>query len=244
MQPRTTCTKAPEAQLVTAAAACIVSLANKAVATHGSCSIALSGGNSPRKLYRHLSRLAMPAEDVMPWQQTELYWGDERCVPPEALESNYRMAKEELIDRIAIPESNIHPMPHVTGNVMQAAEQYSKELQNAFRDRMRKQLPVFDIIILGLGPDGHTASLFPGDPGALNEKSSWVTAATAPEAMPPRHRLTLTLPVINNADAIIFYVPGQEKTLLAEEIMHGRKPRVPAGMVAPSKGTLHWFIGS
>lgn len=244
MQPRTTCTKAPEAELVTAAAVCIASLANKAVARHGSCSIALSGGNSPRKLYRHLAQKGISAMTDMPWQQTELFWGDERCVPPEARESNYRMAKEELIDRIAIPKSNIHPMPHVTRNVMQAAEQYSKELRKAFMGRMRMGLPVFDIIILGLGPDGHTASLFPGDPKALNEKSRWVTVATAPKAMPPNHRLTLTLPVINNADTIVFYVPGQEKTTLAEEIMHGQNPSLPAGMVAPSKGTLYWFIGS
>jgi len=244
MQPHIACTKATEAQLVTAAASCITSLASKAVETHGSCTLALSGGSSPRKLYNHLARKAVPASTGMPWQQTQLFWGDERCVPSGAPESNYRMAQKELFDRIVIPESNIHPMPHVTSNYAQAAERYGEELAAAFENRMRNDLLLFDIIILGLGPDGHTASLFPGDAMALSEKSAWVTEATAPEAMSPRHRLTLTLPVINNANAIVFYVPGKAKKVLAEEIMHGKRPLLPAGMVTPAEGTLHWFISS
>ena len=175
-----------------------------------------------------------------------LFWGDERCVPENDADSNYRMAFESLIVQTGIPENNIFPMPHVTENHDNAARSYERKLKSLFetqRHGIRDSFPVFDIIILGMGADGHTASLFPGNRQALRESVRWVVPIFAAEGSPPGWRLSLTLQVINNARSVLFHVMGKSKEKTVLDIIAGRRPDLPAAMVRPTHGELLWFYG-
>ena len=215
----------------------------------GFSSLVLAGGNSPRILYGLLSggTPRNPASTIhLPWQSVMLFWGDERCVSKNHADSNYRMAYESLIAAAGIPVQNIFPMPHVTGNYDAAAQSYEKKLKSFFEKQkqgLRNSFPVFDVIILGMGSDGHTSSLFPGDKVALEESKRWVLPVHAPQGSPPGYRLTLTLPVINNANSVIFFVTGKQKEKMVLDITSGRRPNLPAAMVKPEHGELIWFYG-
>src|SRR2546430_4372299 len=176
-----------------------VLLANEAAAKAGRFTAALSGGSTPRTLY---SLLAMPDyKESIPWSQVHLFWGDERCVPPDHQDSNYRMAREALLSKITIPTDNVHRMagekePQV------AAVEYEEQLRKLFQPPPGA-LPHFDLILLGLGEDGHTVSLFPGSE-ALDEQERLVIAPYIEKLQ--THRITLSLPVINEAAVILFLV--------------------------------------
>lgn len=250
------------------AAARIAASVFKAVETSGFCSLVLSGGNSPRELYRLLGRgiplsafreqgLSFPKNAItnwdnspsviLPWESVMLFWGDERCVPSTHPDSNFMMAHESLLADSAIPKRNLFPMPHVIDHYDAAAQLYEKDLKRFFEKRkqaIRNSFPVFDVIILGMGSDGHTASLFPGDRAALGESARWVIAVHAPQGSPPGYRLSVTLPVINNANCVIFFVTGENKETMVRAITSGQRPDLPAGMVKPEHGELIWFYGT
>lgn len=267
-KPQKTCSKhltGTRKEILFQAAACIADSVFRAVEDHGFCSLVLSGGSSPKRLYRMLAEgvpvstlqeqgLGFPEETavirhdipvvMLPWKSVMLFWGDERCVPEDHPDSNFGMARQSLMTGINIPERNIFPMPHVTENYDEAALCYERELKHFFnghRQSLRKSFPVFDLILLGMGPDGHTASLFPGDRNTLEESNRWVIPVHAPQGSPPGYRLSLTLPVINNAESVMFFVTGQEKEEMVLDITSNRRPDLPAGMIRPEKGRLAWF---
>ncbi|WP_294347771.1 6-phosphogluconolactonase [Prosthecochloris sp.] len=255
-----------EKSIVSEAAASIANRIFKSVDGKGFCSLVLSGGNSPRKLYRRLAEgippsimqemgFSFPGHAVtktpdttrvqLPWHSIMLFWGDERCVPENHPDSNYRMVRETLIAKVAIPEKNIFPMPHVSDNYDTAAMRYEQELKSFFdkhSKNSRNTFPVFDIVILGMGPDGHTASLFPGDSDALEESNRWVIPVYAPQGSPPGYRLSLTLPSINNARTVFFFVMGENKKNMVNDINEGLRPNLPAGMINPKGGKPVWFF--
>lgn len=219
------------------AAAQFVAHAQNAMSRSGRFAVALSGGSTPKALY---SLLASPEyRDRVDWSRVHFFWGDERCVPPDHPESNYRMVRETLLSKINPPPENIHRM---LGEMepRRAAAAYEAELQKFF-GQADGELPRFDLIFLGLGEDGHTASLFPGS-AALQETARWV--ATAYVERLRAHRLTLTLPVINAAAQVSFLVAGESKSAIVKAILEkdSLPTRYPAGRVSPVSGKLTWFV--
>ena len=219
------------------AAAQFIASANAAIVRSGRFTVALSGGSTPKALY---SLLASPAYIVrIDWSRTHLFWGDERCVPPDHPESNFRMVREALLTKINLPTQTIHRM---IGEIEadHAAMAYEAALQRFF-GLTEGELPRFDLIFLGLGEDGHTASLFPGS-AALDEGKHLV-ATTYVEKL-KAHRLTLTLPVINAAAQVTFLVAGQSKSAVVKEILGSDSHlcSYPATKVNPTDGWLTWLI--
>jgi 6-phosphogluconolactonase len=224
-------------ELAQHAAAEFVRLAQLSVQEKGRFAIALSGGSTPRALY---SLLATPEYDgQIFWPQIHLFWGDERCVPPDHAESNYRMTREALLAKIQIPPENIHRMAGEKEPRMAAAE-YEEELKDFFC-LAPGAFPRFDLILLGLGEDGHTASLFPGS-GALQEAKHLVTANYV--AKFNAHRLTLTFPVLNRGAVVLFLVAGASKAPVVKEILgdDGQAAQFPAAQVQPVGGRLIWLL--
>jgi len=211
-------------------------VAQDAVEQRGRCAIALAGGHTPAALYA----LWAKEEQLGPrteWNRMHLFWGDERLVPHEDPLSNYRMARETLIERVPIPTANVHPMPTDLPQAEKCAEAYGTELRKFFG----AEPPAFDVQLLGLGPDGHTASLFAGSP-ALEETTRWVMAVEAP-AKPPR-RLTLTPVVLNRGRNTFFLVAGAEKWQIVAALRNeaaSRPSAYPAGSIQPA-GRVVWFL--
>ncbi|MCC7418515.1 MAG: 6-phosphogluconolactonase [Acidobacteria bacterium] len=205
-----------------------------AVRATGRCALVLSGGSTPRALY---GALASRLRDQIPWAHVHLFWGDERYVPACDALSNYRMAKEALLDHVPCPAANIHPIPTDAPTPDAAARDYEATLRRYFAGREA----VFDLVLLGLGVEGHTASLFPGSP-ALAETTRWVLAVTAP-AEPPE-RLTLTLPMLNRAASVYFLVAGTQKARALGRVLSGTAdPRAcPAAGVRPPQGSVIWWV--
>ena len=238
-----------EDDIAVAAAEALAYRIRQAVTNRGCCTLVLAGGNSPRKLYQRLAGTSPPGNTAtvsLPWASTMLFWGDERCVANNDTASNYRMAVESLISQTDIPENNIYPMPQVTSGHDDAAWSYEKKLRSFFETQehgIRNSFPVFDIVILGMGSDGHTASLFPGHRQVLQEPVRWVLPVFAEEGSPPGWRLSLTLQVINNARSVLFYVVGKSKEQTVLDIDSCRRPDLPAAMVKPEHGELLWFYG-
>ena len=230
-----------EAQLAQTAAGMFAQLASQAISARGSFSVALSGGTTPRRLYE---TLAMPKSlNAVEWSKVHLFWGDERCVPPTDPDSNYRMVKESLLDHLPLPAENIYRM---RGELepQEAARQYQSLLHGHFFPDQEPDAslpPRFDLILLGLGTDGHTASLFP-ETAALQENSRWV-AANYVEKL-ESWRLTLTLPVLNAARVVIFLVSGAAKADVLEKIGQIDQPGevLPARLVQPQDGKLLWLV--
>jgi 6-phosphogluconolactonase len=212
-------------------------LAQVAITTHGRFSVALSGGNTPRLLHETLARL--PYRDTINWNNVHIFWGDERFVPSDDPDSNFLMAQETLLSRIPIPRSNVYPLKTVGVTAEDAADRYSQTLDAFFNSRT----PRFDLILLGLGPDGHTASLFPGDP-EVTSPSNKLVAVTRVAPKPPAVRLTLTLKVINQAANIIFLVTGIDKSAIVQKVLQkaSETVRLPAQCVQPTNGTLLWLF--
>ena len=212
----------------------VAAVARAAAVDRGTFSLVLSGGSTPRSLYR---LLGSTHRDQIPWDRTEIFWGDERYVPPEDPRSNYRMTHETLLVHVRISGQQIHPMPTASENPEEAATEYEAIL----RRRFPTERPRFDLVLLGLASDGHIASLFPGSP-ALDEQQRWVAAVRAP-ADPPR-RLTLTLPAINGAAHIFFLVAGKAKAGALHRAVVGPCDlrTCPAVGVQPPAGSVIWWV--
>jgi len=207
-----------------------------AIKQRGRFSIALSGGHTPAKLYA-LWAFAENFGVHTPWERVHLFWGDERYVPPDDPLSNYRMARETLIEHVPIPPGNVHAVPTTLPTGDQVAEAYETELRAFFGS----EPPAFDLQLLGLGTEGHTASIFPDSP-ALEEKRRWVMPVEAP-AKPP-HRVTLTPAVLNQGRHTFFIVAGRDKREILKALRNEPSPEsspYPAARVQPSGGTL-WLL--
>jgi 6-phosphogluconolactonase len=205
-----------------------------AVAANGPFRVSLSGGSTPKALYGLLA--SDEFRHRFPWKLVSWYWGDERFVPYDNPDSNYRMAREAMLAKAPVPPENIHPVP-VDGAPEQAAERYERTLQKAYAaatlDRRRA---LFDLTLLGLGSDGHTASLLPGD-AVLDERQRWVAVVSRGR---PEIRITMTYPVIESSRRVAFLVAGQEKSAILRAIRAGTS-LVPAARLRPT-GDLFWFV--
>ncbi len=225
------------AALAEQAAERFVEAQTKALDESGRFSVALSGGATPRGLYARLA--SEPFRSRVDWGRVRVFWGDERCAPPDHPESNYRLAQELLLSRVPIPTENIYRMRGEAADQDLAAAEYAGELQTAFGLK-RGERPRFDLILLGMGADGHTASLFPHSP-ALREVTRLAVAVYV-EAV-KGYRLTLTLPVLNNAVRVLFLVSGSDKAGWLRSVLTGKpSPDAPASLVRPERGTLQWIV--
>lgn len=212
-----------------AAARLIASMAESALSAQGKFSIALSGGSTPRATYERLAEHDLSGG--IDWTKVDVFFGDERMVPPADGASNYRMAREAILDKVPIPPSNVHRI-HGELPPEAAADGYAVELGTE----------PLDLVLLGMGDDGHVASLFPGTPELLRTDR---TVLTSRAAMPPFERVTIALPVINAARAVVLLVTGESKAARVAEVFQERAsgvPRLPAARVAPRRGELHWFL--
>ena len=209
-------------------------LSRKAVSDHGRFTAALSGGSTPRELYRLLA--VKPYCDQIAWERVHLFWTDERCVPPEHVDSNFRLVHELLLLRVAIPEENVHRIKGERGAEWAAAD-YEQDLKAFFGNG---DWPAFDLIILGVGEDGHTASLFPGFSQVLEPRR--LAAPVFLDAQ-KRDRVTLTLPVLNHAKQVLFLAAGLSKQKIIKSILEDGNPDgVPAGFVHPVMGSSSWYL--
>jgi len=198
-----------------------------ATETGGPVRIALSGGSTPRATYRELAGPLFAQR--FPWSTVHWYWSDERFVPPDHPESNFRMAREAMLSAAPIPPENVHPIPTVGMSANDAAAAYDEELRRVYGSpRLEPGRPLFDVCLLGLGEDGHTASLIPGEP-VLQERSRWVAAVAHGR---PEERITLTYPAINASRHIAFLVNGSGKAAILRKVMAGGST-VPAALLSP-----------
>lgn len=208
--------------------------AESAIAARGRCSVALSGGNTPRGVY---SLLAENKKDALPWDRIYAFFGDERPVPPDHPDSNYRMTRESLLSKVPIPTNNVFRIPAELP-ADKAADRYERELREFFR-LDAGHLPRFDLIMLGIGEDGHTASLFPGSK-ALQEQSKLVVANWVEKFQ--TYRITFTYPVLNHAEEVLFLASGKSKAQILREIFDpAGKKAYPAQAIRPVNGRLLWI---
>lgn len=205
-----------------------------ALKNNGRASVALSGGGTPRRTYEFLAH--PPYRDQVTWEKIHIFWGDERCVPPDDPKSNERMARETLLKHVPIPPEQIHPIRCEQSSV-KAAEQYEKLLRSHFGSCGAR----FDLVFLGLGENGHTASLFPGT-AVLNEQKLW--SADVFVAEQNLHRVTLTAPAINMASKVAFLVSGTPKASVLKEVLEGPSDpqQLPAQLIRPVDGRLIWLV--
>jgi 6-phosphogluconolactonase len=213
-----------------------VQSASQAIASSGRFSIALSGGSTPKSLYE---LLATPEwSKRVDWARVHIFWGDERYVPPDHPDSNYGMTNRALLSKVPVPKQNIHPVPTLLNDPSQTARAYEQELRTFFGN---EGTPQFDFMLLGLGENGHTASLFPHTP-VLHERKLLVASSYVDEVK--AWRITLTLPVINHARLIVFLASGSGKATVLREVLDGpRDPeRLPAQLVSADAGSLRWLV--
>lgn len=225
-------------ELFRSAALRLIAIAGEAVAERGAFHLALAGGSTPKGLYRCLADPGFAAR--IPWERVHIYFGDERCVAPDHPDSNYRMATENLLDRVPIPASQIHRM-EAERDPAEAAASYAGVLAEHLPTNERGQ-PCFDLILLGMGPDGHVASLFPDTP--ILEERNTLAAAVYVEKL-GAWRISLTLPVINNARHVLILVGGEGKAQTLARVLDGPVPAepLPVQRVQPA-GSLDWFLDS
>lgn len=224
-------------ELFEAGAELVAHAAKEAVDERGRFSIALSGGSTPRSLY---NLLATNARTSLPWDKMFFFFGDERHVPPSDKDSNFKMANEAMLSKVPVPQENIFRVPAENPDAAAVAEAYDQTLRKFFA-LDPGQLPLFDLILLGLGPDGHTASLFPGT-AALQEKSKLVVANWVEKFN--THRITFTLPVLNTGRRVAFLVSGTDKAPALQAVLQSDAPgeRYPAKLVHPANGKLIWLV--
>jgi 6-phosphogluconolactonase len=211
-----------------------VQIGNEAVATRGRFVVALSGGSTPRRMYEKLA-----SDDYrgrVDWSRVHFFWGDERAVPPDDPQSNFRMANQALLSRVPVLPQNIYRIPAEKAPGIAAAE-YEKVL----RDFSHNSLPRFDLVLLGLGTNAHTASLFPYT-SVLRERTRWCAAVWVPELN--TSRITLTVPVLNHGANVIFLVAGRDKAASLREVLRGPHDpeRLPAQLIQPDEGKLVWLV--
>jgi 6-phosphogluconolactonase len=226
------------AELSQEAAKRFLSLSRDAAGARGRFAVAISGGSTPRELYALLARPRF--RDDVPWRRVHVFWADERCVPPDHSDSNYRLAADTVLSRVPLPPENVHRMRGEEADPQVAAAEYADTLRDFFAAEEAGALG-FDLILLGMGEDGHTASLFPGST-ALHEKTEPVAAPYVEKLR--AHRLTLTPPVLNSARHVIFLVDGAEKADTLRRVLEGRhQPReLPSQIVRPTSGSLTWLV--
>jgi len=223
------------AALFQAAATEFVALTSDAVRTTGKFTVALSGGSTPKSLY---ALLASGSISNIPWDKTYFFLGDERHVPPDHPESNFRMASEAMLSKVPVPAGNVFRIRAEEKDADAAAQAYEQSLQKFFHLRPG-EFPRFDLILLGLGPDGHTASLFPGTE-ALQERNRLVVANWVEKFH--AYRITLTLPVLNQAACVMFLVSGQDKASMVREVLENSNADLPSQKVRPADGRLLWMM--
>lgn len=226
-------------QLARGAASEIKQIAQAALLENQKLTIVLSGGSTPKMLYALLAE--EPWRSQIPLSQTHFFWGDERHVPPSHSDSNFRMANDTLLSKISLPKENIHRIKGELGDPAAAAHEYEYELRNFF-NLSANQMPRFDLVLLGIGSDGHTASLFPGTSGLRDREhlcvANWIENLST-------WRITLTLPVLNNAANVIFLVSGADKAPIVHSILKGNERELyPAQLIQPVNGNLLWLLDS
>jgi 6-phosphogluconolactonase len=224
-------------ELFEAAAEEVARTANRAAAERGRFTLALAGGSTPKSLY---TLLATNARTSLPWERTFFFWSDERHVPPTDPDSNYRMAQEAMLSKVPVPASNVLRVPAEMPDAAAAAEAYEQTLRRFFA-LQSEQVPRFDLVLLGMGPDGHTASLFP-ETAALREKSRLVVANWVEKLK--TSRITFTLPLLNAANSVAFLVSGTDKAPALKAVLESDNPgeQYPARLVRPTDGKLLWFV--
>jgi len=224
-------------ELAETAAGMIVDLATTAVAQRGRFTVALAGGETPRATYERLAQ--PPLSELMPWARTFVFFGDERGVPADHPDSNYGMARRALLAKVPVPPRQVFPIPGDGRDPEMVATEYARTLGEELKVR-RGEAPRLDLVLLGLGIDGHTASLFPGSP-VLKEVFRTVAAVHAAAAIIPQ-RFTLTFPILNAAACVVFLVSGSVKAKVVKTALAEGAATLPAGMVRPSDGRLVWLL--
>jgi 6-phosphogluconolactonase len=210
-------------------------LREKAMASGGQFAICCSGGSTPRRLYELLAQPRIAT--AFPWSRVHWFWGDERFVPHTHPDSNYGMTRAALLSHVPIPTGNIHPVPTEGLTPEQAANAYEKTLRAYYgAETLDSARPLFDVVLLGIGEDGHTASLFPGHP-ALKEKRCWVVAVLGAKS---ETRITLTYPALDSSHDVVFLAAGDQKKSVVQRAKAGDHA-LPASRIEPI-GALHWFI--
>jgi 6-phosphogluconolactonase len=219
-----------------AAARYVVRVASEAITTHGHFTLALAGGSTPKKLYALLA--SEPYRDQIDWAHTEIFWSDERCVPPDSEDSNYHLAHETLLSKVPLAANQIHRMPADAENHDEASLAYTQEIQRVFGTN---GIPSFDLLQLGMGPEAHTASLFPHQ-ASLHEQTRLIIPVTVPKPPPPR--LTFTPPLLNAASHILFLVTGLDKAAALQEVLEGEynPDEYPSQIIRPTKGEVTWML--
>lgn len=226
-------------ELATEAAELFTWFGQQAMRAGGPFRVALSGGSTPKALYQILAKPEVSGP--LDWTRTEFFFGDERCVPPDDSESNYSLASRGLFQPLKISEDRVFRMEGELPSAESASRKYEDLIRKAFRSPA-PLVPRFDLILLGMGDDGHTASLFPGT-AALEERSRLVVPSTSPKGV--AQRITFTVPLINEAAAVMFLVSGESKAAPARTILEpkqGERERLPAGLIRPQTGRLIWLL--
>lgn len=209
-------------------------MASDSVGQRGRFNLVLSGGSTPRRLFKLLARMDRGS---IPWKQTHVFWADERYVAPDSRESNFAAAAADLLQHVQIPPLQIHRIPTDYHSHEAAAIEYEMRLRSLFRDF---DSPAFDLALLGMGGDGHTASLFPGVSISYDSRR-WAAAVTAPEYRPPIYRITLTLSALNGARVAAFLVTGADKRDTLHDVLGGASPDLPAARIRPRE-ELIWMV--
>jgi 6-phosphogluconolactonase len=222
-------------EVARAAANCFVDIALSSISALGRFSVVLSGGSTPRRTYQLLA--SAEYRNRIAWPKVHIFFGDERCVPPTDAASNYRMADEAMISHLPIPAQNVHRMAG-EGDAAANASLYQSDLQTFFDEA---EWPRFDLVLLGMGDDGHTASLFPGT-RALSEAEAWVVANWVEKLN--AYRITFTPPAINHAANVLFLVTGPGKAKPLHQVLRGERDpqKLPAQLIQPIDGSLLWLV--
>lgn len=238
MSERTVRVLADAGALAEAVALWVADAARVTLLARETFTIALSGGETPRAAYERLG--TRHAGDV-DWSRVKVFFGDERCVPPDDARSNYALARETLLSRVPVPAGQVFRMYEAGDDPAAAAARYEALLRAEFPALSAADPPTFDVALQGVGPDGHTASLFPGDAGVLGESQRWVRAVQAPDGFPVRDRITVTVQALNRSRRVLFVASGAGKRDVVSRVLHGRDTGLTAALVRGLEST-EWLL--